>query len=295
MNGVLVVNKPAGMTSHDVVDIVRRLARTRRVGHTGTLDPMATGVLVLLLGAATRLAQFVTKERKAYRAVIRLGEETATYDAEGETVARHPVTVGEAEVEAALDHFRGTFRQVPPMYAAIKVRGRKLYELAREGKEISRPPRTVTVHRLKLLAWQPPELTITVECSAGTYIRSLAHDLGQALGCGAHLRALTRIANGAFTLADAHPLAHLRALAARGRLTDALLPPRAALRHIPTILLTVRQIEAVRHGQRIALDDAPPSAPYLQGVDAAGILIAVLTPLDGNVWQPRVVLPSARS
>ncbi len=294
MDGVLVVDKPAGMTSHDVVDVVRRLARTRRVGHTGTLDPMATGVLVLLLGAATRLAQFMTGERKAYRAVIRLGEETTTYDAEGEIVARHPVAASEADVEAALARFRGTFRQVPPMYAAIKVRGRKLYEWARQGKEIARPPRTVTVHRLELLAWQPPELTIAVVCSAGTYIRSLAHDLGQALGCGAYLRALTRTASGAFTLAEAHPLAHLRALAAEGRLTDAILPPRVALRHIPAIPLTARQIEAVRHGRRIALDDAFPSASYLQGVDEAGTLVAVLIPLEGNVWRPKVVLPPAR-
>ncbi len=245
MNGVLNVRKPHGMTSHDVVNAVRRFAGMRRVGHAGTLDPAAEGVLVLLLGSATRLSQYVTGARKSYRAVLKLGETTTTYDAEGEITAHHPVSVTREEIEAALTNFRGPLMQVPPMYSAIKQRGKKLYELARRGQEVSRPPRPVTIYHLELVAWASPHLTLEVVCSAGTYIRSLAHDLGQALGCGAHLAELLRTASGPFLLADAHPLEELRTLAERGQLAQVLLPPQAALYALPAVTLTPPQARAV--------------------------------------------------
>jgi len=292
MNGFLVVDKPAGMTSHDVVNAVRRIAETRRVGHTGTLDPLATGVLVLALGAATRLVQFIDNNDKTYRATLRLGETTTTYDADGETVESCPVTVSHAEVEAALASFRGAIAQVPPMYSAIKVKGQKLYKLARQGKEIERAPRSVTLHRLDVLDWALPDVTIEVVCSAGTYVRSLAHDLGQQLGCGAHLIALTRTAAGEFRLADAYTLEALRALAQAGRLAEALLPLTTALTALPVVMLTPEQVQAVGFGQMVMLDDAP-DVPLAQARDAAGQLVAVMLPVEPGMWRPKLVFTSA--
>ncbi len=291
MNGLLIINKPSGITSHDVVNVVRRLANTQRVGHTGTLDPLATGVLVVLVGAATRLAQFIDDNDKAYRAVVRLGETTTTDDAAGDIVERHPVTVGRAEVEAALASFRGTILQVPPMHSAIKIGGQKLYKLAHRGKAIERAPRPVTIHRLEMAAWTPPDVTLEVVCSAGTYIRSLARDLGQTLGCGAHLTALTRTAAGRFTLSQSHTLETLRALAEAGRLTEVLLPPQAALAGLPTITLTVEQERAARHGQTFPLAVATETA-MLQAQNAAGQLVAVLIPVEAGGWRPKLVFPA---
>ena len=292
MNGFLIVNKPAGMTSHDVVNVVRRLAGTRRVGHAGTLDPLATGVLVLVLGVATRLVQFIDGSDKTYRATLRLGETTTTYDADGDVLERHPVTVNQAEIEAALAGFRGDIAQIPPMYSAVKIKGQKLYKLARQGKEIERAARPITIHRLDVLDWALPEVTIEVVCSAGTYIRSLAHDLGQALGCGAHLTALTRTAAGDFRLKDACTLESLAALAQAGRLAEALLPPEIALTALPVIVLTPEQEQAVRFGQTITLDDAP-DAEKAQACDAAGRLVAVMLPVAPGMWRPKLVFSSA--
>ncbi len=290
MNGFLIVDKPAGMTSHDVVNAVRRLAGMRRVGHAGTLDPLATGVLVLALGAATRLVQFIDNSNKTYRATLRLGETTTTYDADGDLVERCPVTVSQAEVEAALAGFRGDIVQIPPMYSAVKVKGQKLYKLARQGKEIERAARPVTIHRLDVLAWALPDVTIEVVCSAGTYIRSLAYDVGQTLGCGAHLTALSRTAAGEFRLEDSHTLEALDAVAQAGRLAEVLLPPEAALAALPVIVLTPEQEQAVRFGQALTLDNAP-DATLAQARDAAGRLVAVLFPVELGVWRPKIVLP----
>lgn len=292
MNGFLIVNKPTGMTSHDVVDAVRRIAQIRRVGHAGTLDPMATGVLVLALGAATRLVQFIDGCDKTYHAALRLGETTTTYDADGDIVERRPVTVRQSDIEAALAGFRGSIVQVPPMYSAVKIQGQKLYKLARQGKEVERAPRPVTIHRLDALAWALPDVTIEVVCSAGTYIRSLAHDLGQALGCGAHLTALTRTAAGEFRLEDSRTLEALDALAWDGRLAEALLPPETALAALPVFILTPEQEQAVRYGQTVALDGAP-GVEMAQARDAAGQLVAVLLPAAPGLWRPKLVFSSA--
>ncbi|HOU15018.1 MAG TPA: tRNA pseudouridine(55) synthase TruB [Anaerolineae bacterium] len=292
MNGLLVVNKPTGMTSHDVVNTVRRLAGMRRVGHAGTLDPMATGVLVVVVGAATRLVQFIDGCDKTYRATLCLGETTTTYDADGDLVERRPVTVSQAEVEAALAQFQGDILQIPPMHSAVKIKGQKLYKLAHRGKEVEREPRPVTIHRLDVLEWTLPDVTIEVVCSAGTYIRSLAHDLGQALGCGAHLTSLIRTAAGAFGLKDSRTLEELRALADAGRLAEALLPPQTALAGLPVITLTPEQERAVGYGQTFLLD-GPSDAAMVQAHDAAGRLVAVLLPVEPGVWRPKLVFSAA--
>jgi tRNA pseudouridine55 synthase len=289
MNGLLIVDKPSGMTSHDVVNAVRRIVGARRVGHTGTLDPMATGVLVVLVGPSTRLARFLAAGDKTYRAVIRLGEATTTYDAEGEVTERRPVTVELAAIETALEPFRGAILQMPPMYSAIKVGGKKLYQLARQGKQVAREPRPVTMHRLVILDWVSPDLTVDVTCSAGTYIRSLAHDLGQALGCGAHLRALARTATGPFCLEESHALDELRRLAEAGRLAEVLLPPKAALYALPTVHLSWEQVQAVRYGQDVALV-AEENAGDVQARDPQDCLVAVLTPVGSGQWHPELVL-----
>ncbi len=289
MQGVLVVDKPPGMTSHDVVNQVRRMAKMRRVGHTGTLDPMATGVLVLLLGSATRLARFILSEDKQYFATLRLGISTTTYDAEGEITATHAVDVDRPAIERSLHRFRGNILQVPPMYAAIRHEGKRLYELAREGKEVERKARPVTLYRLDLVGWDPPDFTLDIECSSGTYIRSLAHDLGQVLGCGAHLTALRRKTSGPFTLEQSYSLDTLEELAREGRLEAALLPSHTALEGMPVLQLTPEQEIAVGYGQTIT-PDKPYTAEYVQARDSANELIAVLVRLEDSVYRPTIVL-----
>lgn len=289
-NGVVVVDKPEGITSHDVVNVIRRLTGTRRVGHTGTLDPMATGVLVLLVGVATRLSRFVMHGDKHYQGVVRLGTTTTTYDATGETVQQRPVNVDRADIDRALSHYIGEIPQIPPMYAAIKVQGRKLYEIAREGKEVEREPRRVTIHQLDVIGWEPPDLKLDVVCSAGTYIRSLAFDLGEELGCGGHLRALRRLRSGPFMVAEAHSLEKLEHLEATGQIDTAILPPRSALATMPQVSLTSEQEQAVRYGQTIPLTLAGNPEP-VQAHNANGRLIAVLIRADESGYRPTLVLP----
>ncbi|MEA3310046.1 MAG: tRNA pseudouridine(55) synthase TruB [Chloroflexota bacterium] len=288
MIGIFNVNKPLHATSHDVVNIMRRLTGVQRIGHTGTLDPLATGVLVLLVGPATRLARFLSRAPKSYRAVIRLGGTTATYDAEGEILEHRPVRVNQATLAAALDNFRGELAQIPPMYSAIKINGQPLYKLARRGEELARPARQVTIHELELLVWESPDLTVRVHCSAGTYIRSLAHDLGKALGCGGHLRSLVRTAVGEFQLADSYTLDELSVLAAENRLHEALLPPQALLTALPSVELTPQQIVDVRYGRQITLA-AAPAAAQIQAHNSQGELVALLVP-DQERWRPNLVL-----
>ncbi len=283
--GLLNVNKPAGPTSHDIVARVRRGTRVKKVGHAGTLDPLATGVLVLCLGPATRLAEYVMNSPKTYRARVHFGVETTTYDAEGEVVAEDPSPVTREAVEAALAPFRGTIEQVPPMYSAIQQGGRRLYELARAGQEVERPARTVTIERLDLLAWAPPVAVLEVVCSPGTYIRSLAHDLGQAVGVGAHLAALERAASGSFRVEDAVGWAELEAAMAAGTWTAWLLPPDRALADLPALHLDAAGAARVRQGGTIEAEAAHGLA-RAYGPD--GTLIAVLEG-RGRAWKPHKV------
>jgi tRNA pseudouridine55 synthase len=250
-DGILNLNKPRGPTSHDIVGRVRRLTGIRRVGHAGTLDPMATGVLVLCLGKATRVVEYLMASRKAYTARVRLGESTNTYDAEGEVMERAQVDVDRAQVEAALAPFRGNIMQAPPMFSAVKRGGVPLYRLARQGIEVERQPRPVEIFELELRAWELPDFTLDIACSAGTYVRSLAHDVGEALGCGAHLTALTRLASGGFRLEDSITIDEFESAASEDRWREFLLPIHAALAHFPAVQLDPEPATRLCNGQAI--------------------------------------------
>lgn len=252
VSGVLVVDKPIGITSHDVVQIVRRGTRIKRAGHTGTLDPRASGVLVILLGPAVRLSEYVSAEDKRYQAVIQLGKKTDTYDEEGTITGTSPVEISTEKFEEALKGFIGEIEQVPPPYSAVKVNGRKAYEMARKGEEVELEPRIIHVHDLELLEWDPPQALVDVHCSSGTYVRSLANDLGEVLGCGAMLAGLRRTKSGKFTLKDAIPLRKLTEAFEDGTWYKYLIPAADALGEWPTIFLTPEEVDMVRHGHRVS-------------------------------------------
>ncbi|RUA15192.1 MAG: tRNA pseudouridine(55) synthase TruB [Clostridia bacterium] len=258
--GVLNIDKPGGLTSHDVVARVRRLTGIRRVGHAGTLDPMATGVLLVCVGAATRIASYLQQGKKVYETVVRLGEETDTYDAEGQCIAETMVPDFPLEViDRNLDAFRGDILQTPPMYSAIKKNGQPLYKLARAGKVIERPKRPITIDVIQVLDWKNPDLTLRITCSPGTYIRSIAHDLGQMLGVGGHVHSLRRVASGSWRVEDAVTLA---ALEAAGKDWPRYLHGlRAALAMLPVVVLSMDQAYRFALGQRIAF----PEAPVIEG------------------------------
>jgi tRNA pseudouridine55 synthase len=288
ISGVLVVDKPIGLTSHDVVQIVRKGTNIRRAGHTGTLDPRASGVLVILIGPAVRLSEYVSASDKRYQAIVRLGASTDTYDADGRITSSAPVTISEEQFEDSLGQFIGEIEQVPPPYSAVKVKGRKAYEMAREGEEVDLQPRKIKVYNLELLEWAPPEAVIDVYCSSGTYVRSLAHDLGNALGCGAHLVGLRRTKSGRFTLRDAVPLRRLRDSFEAGNWYQYLIPAAEALSDWPAVELGVDQVEAIRHGHRVAAEIG--STGWSRGISEQGELVALME-IDAETqeWQPRKV------
>jgi tRNA pseudouridine55 synthase len=289
ISGVLVVDKPTGMTSHDVVQAIRRGTNIRRAGHTGTLDPRASGVLVVLLGPAVRLSEYVSASDKRYQAVIMLGTTTDTFDADGKTTSSSPVNVTEEQFDTELQKFVGRIEQVPPPYSAIKVQGRKAYEMARAGEEVELAPRIIDVYSLELLEWAPPEVVIDVNCSSGTYVRSLANDLGARLGCGATLTGLRRTKNGRFTLRDAVPLRKLNEAFISGSWYQYLIPAAEALSSDwPGIELTQEEMESIRHGHRIPAK--PDSGLKACGISEQGELVALMT-LDEatHEWQPKKV------
>jgi tRNA pseudouridine55 synthase len=293
ISGVLVVDKPVGLTSHDVVQIVRKGTNIRRAGHTGTLDPRASGVLVILIGPAVRLSEYVSASDKRYQAVVRLGTSTDTYDADGRITSTSPVDrITEEQFQDSLQSFIGEIEQVPPPYSAVKIKGRKAYEIAREGEDIDLAPRRIKVYSLELLEWAPPEAVIDVYCSSGTYVRSLAHDLGEKLGCGAHLIGLRRTKSGRFTLRDAVPLRRLREAFEDGNWYQYLIPAAEALSDWPSIELTQEQVEAIRHGHRITSDESANTnnVTMIRGVSEQGELVALMELIpDSNEWQPKKV------
>lgn len=295
ISGALVIDKPVGMTSHDVVQAVRNGTGLRRAGHTGTLDPRASGVLVILVGPAVRLSEYVSASDKRYQAIIRLGGSTDTYDAEGKfTPTKDPSNVTEAEFEEALKTFVGEIEQTPPPYSAVKVQGRKAYEMARKGEEVELEPRTITVHHLEVLEWTPPEVVIDVHCSSGTYVRSLANDLGKKLGCGAYLVGLRRTKSGKFTLRDAVPLRKLQEAFTAGNWYQYLIPAAEALGDWYAVELSPDEVEAVRHGHRVKAKAADISHEKVRGVSTQGELVALMVqmenPEDGSKeWQPKKV------
>ena len=288
ISGVLVVDKPVGMTSHDVVQVIRKGTNIRRAGHTGTLDPRASGVLIVLVGPAVRLSEYVSASDKRYQAVITLGKTTDTYDEDGKQTSTTPVTVTEEQFEKELMTFIGDIEQVPPPYSAVKVQGRKAYEMAREGEEVDLAPRIISVYSLELLEWAPPEVVIDIFCSSGTYVRSLANDLGERLGCGATLTGLRRTKSGKFTLRDAVPLRKLNEAFTDGTWYQYLIPAAEALSDWPAIELNNEQMEAVRHGNRVPAD--APVSTKARGISEQGELVALLE-LDEatNEWQPKKV------
>ena len=252
-NGILVIDKPAGWTSHDVVAKLRGILHVKRIGHAGTLDPMATGVLPVFVGRATRAVEFAAEREKEYIAGLRLGVVTDTQDCTGTTLETHPVEVTRDQVEAILDRFRGDLQQIPPMYSAVKKDGRKLYELARRGVEVERQPRPVTIHRLELLDQvSPTDYTLRVLCSKGTYVRTLCHDMGQALGCGGTLFSLRRTRSAGFTLEDAVTLEDVAAAADPAAL---LLPVDTYFSGYPVLQLQNEAEEKrIRNGNSLTLD-----------------------------------------
>jgi len=290
VSGVLVVDKPVGLSSHDVVQIIRNGTKIRRAGHTGTLDPRASGVLVVLLGPAVRLSEYVSASEKRYQAVIELGITTDTYDLEGQVTRRSPVDITYEEFEQALQSFVGEFEQKPPAYSAIKVKGEKAYEMARRGEDVELEPRLIQVHELELLDWDPPEAVIDIQCSSGTYVRSLAHDLGEKLGCGATLTGLRRTKNGRFGLRDAVSLRKLQEAFANGDWYQYLIPAAEALGDWYTVELTVEQVDEVRHGHRVPAAEPVEEGKWARAVSQEGELVALMEyDSAANEWQPRKV------
>lgn len=246
--GILNVDKPLGMTSHDVVAAIRKMAHQHRVGHAGTLDPLATGVLLVCLGRATRVSEYLMRSPKRYLAAVRLGITTTTDDAEGEVIGRSPAHVDREQVKEALRSFVGHIRQVPPRYAAIKQGGKPLYELARQGKAVEAPVREVDVYAVQIVGWAPPVVHLDVHCGPGTYIRAIARDLGAALGCGAHLAALRRTASGQFSADQASSLESLAAAFVSGSVAPLLYPLAAAFPHLPVLQLDLEQARRLAMG-----------------------------------------------
>lgn len=292
MNGVIVVDKPQGWTSHDVVGKMRRIAGTRKIGHLGTLDPLATGVLPLVLNRATRLAQFFTQNDKTYEGVIRFGWSTDSYDADGEPTSRmSDPQVSPAEVEAVLARFRGTFLQTPPAVSAKKIAGRPAYVAARKKQPVEIPPVEVTVHELTVLSVAGSEAAVRVRCSAGTYLRSIAHDAGQALGCGAFLRSLRRTQSGPFDLGRARTLEQLQSLADERRLEDALIPAAELLPEFPSEVVDQLTESQIRQGRdfRVSPFRSRGDAKYVKALSRGGELVAIGEIRLPNVYHPVLV------
>lgn len=293
--GFLVVDKPRGWTSHDAVEAARRWLGTSRVGHLGTLDPLATGVLPLAVREATKLAPFLQGGAKSYVGTIRLGEETDTLDAEGQTLVRHEGALpAEAELLAALARFRGEILQEPPMFSAVKHHGVPLHRLARQGRVVERAVKSVRIDRLVLRRYAPPDLDFEVDCSAGTYVRVLAQDLGRALGCGAHLLGLRRVRSGPFSIEQAHGEAELALAAERGEIEALLVPPVNVL-GLPALRLSAEEAERIQHGADLRAPE-PPLVPgsQLAALDPAGELVAILEVRPGRTLRPlRVLAPVA--
>lgn len=282
MLGILLIDKRTGCTSHDVVAELRRRLGTKRVGHSGTLDPLASGLLVVAVGPATRFLQYLPLEPKEYVAQVRFGAETETYDAEGDLRNERPVPDDlEARINEALPNFLGLISQTPPLYSAIKVQGKPLYRYAREGIEPRREPRTVRIDVFEPVGPIAQETTFRIVCSGGTYIRTLAHDLGQTVGCGAYLSGLRRTQVGKFDLSAAIPQSEANA--------QHLVPLREALPPMPLIEANAVQASSVREGRAIGLAE-PPNAPFAALVDGSGEVFSIVR-VHGNVLQPECVIP----
>lgn len=299
MDGIFNIYKEKGFTSHDVVAVVRRTIHMKKVGHTGTLDPDAEGVLPICVGRATKLSDIIMDGRKSYRAMLRLGITTTTEDASGEILETRPVEFDEGKIRQAILSFIGPQEQTPPMYSAIKVNGKKLYELAREGKEIERKARKIEIFGIKIRRFLPPDcVELDVDCSKGTYIRTLCADIGKALGCGGHMAALLRTAAGAFTVENAITLAQLKEWAEQGQAEKHLLSMEQALEGFPKIRISGRFTRLLVNGARLreysfaakpaALRAGETAAVY----DSGGALVGIYTVYqeEGLAIKPQKML-----
>lgn len=282
LDGVLLFDKPLSLSSNTALQKVRRLFQAEKAGHTGTLDPLATGLLPICFGEATKFSNSLLDSDKTYRARVRLGQVTTTGDAEGEVIASSPVEVDEARLQAVLPTFLGDIQQLPPMHSALKHQGKPLYEYIRKGETVERQPRQITIHELVLDRFEGEELEITVRCSKGTYIRTLAEDIGQALGCGAHLLALRRLAIGRFSLDDALSWERLEAMSQTER-EACLLPVDCMLQDLPMLTLDSVLTTRIARGQRLVLDHGLPDGRvrlYGEGrfIGVGGLTGKLLTP-----------------
>jgi tRNA pseudouridine55 synthase len=291
MDGIFNIHKIPGMTSHDVVAKMRKLLKQRRVGHAGTLDPAASGVLPICAGQATRVAEYLSESGKAYRATIIFGVETDTYDAEGQiTRTASTEDLSQARIEEALAQFRGPQMQIPPRYSAIKIQGQAAYKRTRAGEELVLEARPIELTYLAIVDWQSPTLILDVECSKGTYIRSLAYDLGQALGCGAHLGGLIRTRSGPFRLAESITLEDLATASEQGHLANHAQPADRALEQYPALHLNAEDAARVKHGNLFTCDSVPGERSLARVYNPEGEFIAIAEwEPQGEKWQPKKV------
>lgn len=298
ISGLLNINKPKGLTSHDVVARVRKLSNQRKVGHTGTLDPLATGVLLVCLGQATRLIEYLMSGRKQYRATIRFGITTNTLDAEGRVTAQSNISnLTETSLREVIPKFVGEIEQIPPLFSALKKDGQPLYKRARAGQTVEIAPRQVTIYDIQWGSWAPPDLTLDVTCSAGTYIRSLARDIGNAVGTGAHLAGLVRTANGPWRLAESVPLEQLEqeAHTDKSGWQKYLHPLEQAVAHLPKIMLDEVAATHVKHGRQVHVPPAEVDGNVKNRLARAyaptGKFLAILKleRAGENIWQPKKV------
>jgi tRNA pseudouridine55 synthase len=294
MDGILNINKPTGMTSHDVVAKVRKLLKQRRVGHAGTLDPAARGVLPICVGLATRVAEYLSESGKAYQATIIFGTVTDTYDSEGtimRTASAQDLTL--AKIEAILPVMLGEQMQIPPRYSAIKLQGQPAYKRARAGEEVAMEPRPITIYQLEIIDWQPsqpPTLTLAIECSKGTYIRSFAYNLGERAGCGAYLGGLVRTRSGPFPLSESITLEQLAEAAAQGTIEQFLFPADKAIENYPALVLDERTSERVKHGNAFRIEEEPDTTneqSLARVYDDEGRFVAIAEwDAVRRLWQP---------
>ena len=293
MDGAIVIDKPEGWTSHDVVARTRRITGIKKIGHLGTLDPIATGVLPLVLGRATRLAQFYTKSDKIYECLVRFGWSTTTYDRAGEdTSERRAVTVDAAALEPLLECFRGEILQTPPAVSAKKVEGKRAYDLARQSSPVELEPVRLQIYELTILSVEGADVRLRAHCSGGTYMRSIAHDLGQAMGCGAHLAELRRISSAEFEIAQSRTLPQIEALAADGRLVDALIPAGSLLPGFASVYVDDVTASQVRHGRDFQASPfrSQPASRYVKAMDRQEALVAIGEVVVPNLYHPVVVM-----
>ena len=293
MDGIFNIHKPTGMTSHDVVATIRKLLKQKRVGHAGTLDPAASGVLPICMGQATRVAEYLSESGKAYSAEIVLGIVTDTYDSEGSIIRTSSVeNLSLAQIEEALQHFTGPQMQLPPRYSAIKLQGQPAYKRVRAGEEVSLEPRPIVIYQLNIIDWHSPRLTLAIECSKGTYIRSLAYDLGEYLNCGAYLDKLVRTRSGPFTLSESITLEQLADAVTLGAIEAHLYPADNVLQDYPALMLNAATDEHVRHGNAFKYDEQPKheSTQLARVYDEAGHFLAIAEwDAELKLWKPKKV------